>query len=250
LAGVTVRALHHYDRLGLLRPKRARNGYRAYTEQDLVRLEQIVALKFIGLPLQRIKRLLDQGGLELAWTLEMQRTVLEAKRGLLDQAIEAIRQAERAVESGEPPATAVLKKIIEVIEMQNDAEWTTKYYNEAAQAKIAERKKVWSPELQERVSREWMELIRDVEAAHGEDPAGDKGQALAARWIALVEEFTGGDPEVTSGLKNLYADRANWPTQLSGRCSPSASHSRFGDLSTRQSMCRSGSSGVTIPAPA
>jgi DNA-binding transcriptional MerR regulator len=220
LAGVTVRALHHYDRLGLLRPKRTHNGYRAYTEQDLLRLEQIVALKFIGLPLQRIKALLDQGGLELAGTLEMQRTVLEAKRGLLDQAIEAIRLAERAVEAGEPPAAAVLKKIIEVIEMQNDAEWTTKYYNDAAQAKIAERKKAWSPELQERVSREWMELIRDVEAACGEDPAGEKGQDLAARWIALVEEFTGGDPEVTSGLKSLYADRANWPAQTQQQMQP------------------------------
>jgi DNA-binding transcriptional MerR regulator len=213
LAGVTVRALHHYDRLGLLRPKRARNGYRTYREQDLPRLEQIVALKFVGLPLRRIKALLDRGGLELGGALAMQRRVLEAKRSLLDQAIEAIRQAERAVELGQPPATAVLKKIIEVMEMQNDAEWTMKYYNDAAQAKVAERRKLWSPELQERVGREWLELIRDVEAALGEDPAGEKGQALAARWSGLVEEFTGGDPEITSGLKNLYADRSNWPAQ-------------------------------------
>ena len=56
LSGVTVRALHHYDRLGLLRPKRAQNGYRAYGEQDLVRLEQIVALKFVGLPLSATGR--------------------------------------------------------------------------------------------------------------------------------------------------------------------------------------------------
>ena len=162
----------------------------------------------------------DRGGLELAGTLEMQRTVLEAKRGLLDQAIDAIRQAEQAVKAGEPPAPAVLKKIIKVIEMQNDTEWTKKYYSSTAQAKIAERKKVWSPELQERVSREWMELIRDVEAARGEDPAGEKGQALAARWVGLLEEFTGGEPEVTSGLKSLYADRANWPTRAQQQSQP------------------------------
>src|ERR1039458_10439771 len=78
----------------LLRPKRTHNGYRAYGEQDLVRLEQIVALKFVGLPLRRIKALLDRDGLELSGALHMQRRVLEAKRGLLDQAIEAIRQAE------------------------------------------------------------------------------------------------------------------------------------------------------------
>lgn len=220
LTGVTVRALHHYDRLGLLRPKRARNGYRTYREQDLMRLEQIVALKFVGLPLRRIKALLDRGGLELGDALAMQRRVLEARRGLLDQAIQAIRQAQRAVESGQPPATAVLKKIIEVMEMQNDSEWMMKYYNDGAQAKVAERRKLWSPELQERVSREWLELIRDVEAALGQDPAGEKGQALAARWSGLVEEFTGGDPEITSGLKNLHADRSNWPAQAQQQVQP------------------------------
>jgi DNA-binding transcriptional MerR regulator len=220
LSGVTVRALHHYDRLGLLRPKRAHNGYRAYCEQDLVRLEQIVALKFVGLPLRRIKALLERDGRELAGALRVQRRVLEARRGLLDQAIEAIRHAETAAEAGQQPDTAILTKIIEVMEMQNDAEWTMKYYNEAAQAKIAERGKTWSPELQERVSRQWIELIRDVEAALGEDPAGEKAQALAARWTGLVEEFTGRDPEVTSGLKKLYADSANWPSQAKQQMQP------------------------------
>ena len=54
LAGVTVRALHHYDRLGLLKPRRTPAGYRAYAARDLEALEQIVALKFIGIPLKDI----------------------------------------------------------------------------------------------------------------------------------------------------------------------------------------------------
>jgi DNA-binding transcriptional MerR regulator len=220
LSGVTVRALRHYDRMGLLRPKRAHNGYRAYGERDLVRLEQIVALKFVGLPLRRIKILLDRDGHEIAGALRNQRRVLEARRGLLDRAIEAIHQAESAVEAGRRPDATILTKIIEVMEMQNDAEWTMKYYNDAAQAKIAERGKTWSPDLQERVSRQWMELIRDVEAALDEDPAGEKGQALAARWTGLVEEFTGGDAEVSSGLKKLYADSANWPSQAKRQMQP------------------------------
>ena len=218
--GVTVRALHHYDRLGLLRPKRTHNGYRAYSDEDLVRLEQIVALKFVGLPLRRIKGLLDRDGLELSRALAMQRRVLEARRGLLNRAIEAICQAETALQAGQRPDAAILTKIIEVMEMQNDAEWTMKYYNESAQAKIAERAKIWSPELQERVSRQWLELIADVEAALGEDPAGEKGQALAARWSGLVEEFTGGDPEVAGGLKQLYADSGNWPDQAKQQMQP------------------------------
>jgi len=59
LAGVTVRTLHHYDRLGLLNPGRhSESGYRLYGERDLARLEQIVVLKFIGLPLKDIRKLL------------------------------------------------------------------------------------------------------------------------------------------------------------------------------------------------
>ena len=56
LAGVTVKALHHYDRLGLLKPGRTEAGYRVYAEPDLERLEQIVALKLRGIPAPEIAR--------------------------------------------------------------------------------------------------------------------------------------------------------------------------------------------------
>ena len=56
LAGVTVKALHHYDRLGLLKAARSQAGYRLYAERDLERLEQIIALKFLGVPLKQIRR--------------------------------------------------------------------------------------------------------------------------------------------------------------------------------------------------
>ena len=58
LAGVTVRTLHHYDRVGLLGPRRGAGGYRVYTMRDLERLEQVVVLKFVGIPLRRIQELL------------------------------------------------------------------------------------------------------------------------------------------------------------------------------------------------
>jgi len=95
--------------------------------------------------------------------------------------------------------------------MQNNTDWTEKYYSDEAKAKVAERKSLWSPELQERVSREWNELFRDIEAALGESPASARAQALAARWRKLVGEFTGGNPEIQKGLNSMYADSSNWP---------------------------------------
>jgi hypothetical protein len=107
-----------------------------------------------------------------------------------------------------------LKRIIEVIEMENETDWMKKYHSDEGWAKVQGRRPQWSPELQERVSREWTELFRDVQATLGEDPAGPKAQALGARWKKLIEEFTGGDREITAGVKNVWADRPNWPSEF------------------------------------
>ena len=169
-AGVTVRTLHHYDRLGLLRPSgRTHAGYRLYAEHDLARLEQIVALKFIGFPLKQIRELLSRKPLDLGPALRLQRTIIEEKRRRLALAVEAIERAEHAVSStagrrAGPRATSgsnqddvweALRKIIEVINMEQNMDWTKKYYSEEGQAAIAERGKQWTPEMLEKSQRDW-----------------------------------------------------------------------------------------------
>src|SRR5437899_10445381 len=90
LTGVTVRTLHHYDRLGLLKPSRySRAGYRLYRESDVGRLEQIVALKFIGFSLNEIKNILKRGSLDLPTVLRQQREAITEKRDRLDLAVQA-----------------------------------------------------------------------------------------------------------------------------------------------------------------
>jgi len=216
-AGVTVRTLHHYDRLGILKPSgRTGAGYRLYQDGDLVRLQQIVTLKFIGLPLREIKVLLDRSTMDFAQTLRMQRLILQEKRSQVEMAIQAIAEAENSVQAGSAPDLAALRKIIEVMERQNNMEWTKKYYTEEAQAKIAERAATFTPEMQAKVTQQWSELIRDVENAiqHHEEPSGEKARSLAERWSKLVGGFTGGDPEIQKGLNKLYADQGNWPSTM------------------------------------
>jgi DNA-binding transcriptional MerR regulator len=215
LAGTTVRTLHHYDRLGLLKPRvRTAAGYRLYEEKDLERLEQIVALKFLGLPLKQIGTLLGSGTVRLTEALAMQRWLLESKRQMLDRAIQAIGEAQSHMRANGGAGTEALRKIIEVIEMENNNDWMEKYQTEESRAKIEGRKQLWSPELQERVSREWNELISDVKAAAGTDPAGENAQALAARWKTLVEGFTGGDSDITASVGRVWQDRSNWPKHM------------------------------------
>jgi len=214
LAGVTVRTLHHYDRLGLLKPSyRSVAGYRLYSQRDLVRLEQIVVLKFLGLPLKSIGQLLKSEAGSLPEVLQAQQIVLTEKRLELDRTIEAVSAARSALHASPEPDWTLITHIIRRIGMQNDTDWTSKYFSEEGKGKVEERKSLWSPELQERVTREWNELFRDVEAALGEDPSGTVAQRLAARWRKLVSEFTGGNPEIQKGLNKMYADSPNWPAQ-------------------------------------
>src|SRR5579883_866574 len=210
-AGVTVRTLHHYDRLGLLKPAAyTETGYRLYGESELTRLEQIVALKFVGFPLKQITSLLDQGTLDLPATLRFQRQIVEEKRRRLDQALQAIVQAEEMLVSESAGRWEALKKIIEVIEMQEKWDWVKQYYTKEQLDELAKR---GTPERMEHGQQAWAELIHDVQASLGEDPAGEKAQALAARWQALIDEFTGGNLEIRQNLERLYADRANWPAE-------------------------------------
>jgi MerR family transcriptional regulator, thiopeptide resistance regulator len=214
LAGVTVRALHHYDQLGLLKPLRnGRTGYRLYRDSDFARLEQIVVLKFLGIPLRDIGPLLKAPkSANLRDILQKQRRVLWERRRRLDAAIVAVERAECSLGANEPD-WKLFTLVVKEIEMQNDNDWTKKYYSENAKMKVDARRALWSPELQERATRDWTKLIADVQAAvaRNEDPSSEAGQLLAARWRELLAGFTGGDPEIQQGLNRMWADRANWP---------------------------------------
>jgi DNA-binding transcriptional MerR regulator len=210
-AGVTVRALHHYDRLGLLKPSgRTAAGYRVYSDRDLIRLEQIVALKFIGFPLSQIRDLLNRKAVDLCATLRQQRQSIAGKRDHLDRAIRAIERAEEVVASGQESEWEPFRKIIEVIQMQTRKDWMKKYYTED---QLADLRKRWSPEVQAESQRGWDDLVRDTEAAlaRGEHPRSETGQQLAERRQKLLDQFTGGDPGMEENLHKLYADKANWP---------------------------------------
>lgn len=215
LNGVTVRTLHHYDRLGLLKPSgRTPKGYRLYGERDFARLQQVVTLKFIGFPLKQIEDILNRGSFDLAKELRSQREIIVEQRSRLEKAVKAIEKVERLLASTAEPDWEVFAEIIEVINMQNDMEWTNKYYSEEAKQKIAERAATFPPEAVEQTQRDWPQLIKEVEAALGEDPASEKAQALAERWSNLVAGFTGGDPAIQQGLNNMYADQQNWPSSF------------------------------------
>ena len=93
LAGVSVRTLRHYDKIGLLRPAaRTQAGYRLYGDADLERLQQILLFRELEFPLKDIKRILDSPGFNHERALDQQIELLELKREHLGNLIGLARQ--------------------------------------------------------------------------------------------------------------------------------------------------------------
>jgi|SRR6478609_5351672 len=95
LSGVSVRALHHYDEIGLLVPKgRTDAGYRLYDDQDLLRLQQIFIGRELGLSLEQIRRSLDDPSVDRKALLRQQRKSLRERA---EQAQAMLRAVDRAL---------------------------------------------------------------------------------------------------------------------------------------------------------
>jgi DNA-binding transcriptional MerR regulator len=92
LAGVSVRTLHHYDRIGLLKPgvRNAVNNYRLYGRDELLRLQQILFYKELGIPLAQIAAILDDPGFDMAEALRQHKLEIEKRRDRMDQLLHTI----------------------------------------------------------------------------------------------------------------------------------------------------------------
>jgi DNA-binding transcriptional MerR regulator len=214
VAGVTVKALHHYDRLGLLKPARTGSGYRLYSDSDLERLEEIVALKFLGIPLKRIKLLLSgRPPLKLSDALQLQRKAFEEKGALIARAIRVIDAIEPGLKTGELADPVLLKRIIEVFEVHSEIELKKKYYS--TEEAWQRRRRYY----EEGPSQEWRDLYEEINAALDEDPASARAQALADRWLKLSVRAWAGDPDVQTDSGTAWMDREHWPPVMKRRLS-------------------------------
>jgi MerR family transcriptional regulator, thiopeptide resistance regulator len=102
LTGVTVRALHHYDEIGLVRPvQRTEAGYRLYGAADLERLQLVLFYRELGFPLTEIKELLDASDLDRGQALRHQRELLWAEAHRLARILAAVDEAITAHEKDE-----------------------------------------------------------------------------------------------------------------------------------------------------
>ncbi len=199
--GLSVRTLHWYDEIGLLTPSYySESGHRLYTPADVARLQQILALRQLGFALEEVRAWLDDADFSPLSLMEMHlnrlREQIDAQRRLCER-LEALAGFLRAAE------TVSVEDLLQVIE---DMTMFEKYYTPEQLEQLKARGEQLGEERIRQAQEEWPKLHAQVQAemAKGTDPTSETVQALARRWMALVNEFTGGDPGIEKSLRNMY----------------------------------------------
>jgi DNA-binding transcriptional MerR regulator len=193
LAGVTIRTLHHYDEIGLLPPTgHSEGGHRLYAEDDLLRLQQVLTLRYLGFSLKQIGGLLDRPDFDLVASLQVQRLALRDRISELEQ-IEATLCAllEHRLATGAwawdqvAHASAVVQRSLahrsEAMEKAHD------YYTPEQLKQFEELDRQTSAEEILAIQQGWTEVIASVRANRDLDPTSPEARAIADRWNAMTE---------------------------------------------------------------
>lgn len=140
--GLTVRTLHHYDRIGLLRPSaRSSAGYRLYGEQEIARLQQILSLRQLGFTLEQIRELLDRRGGDGASHLHVLELHLARLREQIREQQLLCDRLERIAERLRAAEEVSAEELIQSIEAMTMFE---KYYTPEQLEQLAKRARRWA----------------------------------------------------------------------------------------------------------
>jgi MerR family transcriptional regulator, thiopeptide resistance regulator len=211
LTGVTIKALQHYDRIGLLTPVRTAAGHRIYVSRDQARLAHIVALKRVGIPLKQMKLVLDGGDEAVREALIRQQQALDDKRADLARVMRAIRDVQPAVATSSEVST--VDRLTNALEMHDGFAAARKYFSPEAWAR-------WGHHYEDWPTPRWRELFREVESCLHLDPSSDRAEALLSKWLRLWHEDVGDGPiefAIRDGIGKWWADRHNWPDPVKER---------------------------------
>ena len=207
LAGVSVRTLRHYDAIGLLPPGRvAANGYRYYDRAELLRLQRILLLRELGVPLPSIARILDRRDDE-ATALQGHREQLLAERKRLDDMLGAVERTIAGLSGDESVADE------EFFAGLNDArarlrDELAERYGEAAALgfeKAVGETSGWTREDYERLGDEGRRLLLRMASARdrGVSPDSREGLELIEQHYLGVLEVWPATPATYYGLGDL-----------------------------------------------
>lgn len=214
LTGVSVQTLHHYDRIGLLVPSlRQDNGYRLYSESDLLQLQQIIALKYFGFKLSHIKELLA-GDVNVVEHLTLQAKILaENAKNLLEASAKLQSVLSECGNDKSIPWETIIN-LIEVYRMTDQLEksWAGKVLSPAEfkdYVKFTQSLETrFSPSEKQASETEWANIVDAINANLDKDPTSKTGIEIAKRCMDWVSQ--------TYGKEHIHLRIAVWEKGFKG----------------------------------
>jgi DNA-binding transcriptional MerR regulator len=207
LAGITVRTLHHYDEIDLLNPSKVgANGYRYYDDAALLRLQQILFYREIGLELMQIKDILDSPEFDLLSALRSHRATIRDRQNRLENLIETI---DSTIEHLEGKTAMSDKKLFEGFSEEQQKEYEREARLRWGPQNVNESVKRWNSYTkaqQEAVMAEGGEIYTDwVKAMEAGLPAtSDEVRSIVERWHDNIRNFYEPTLDILRGLGELY----------------------------------------------
>jgi MerR family transcriptional regulator, thiopeptide resistance regulator len=204
--GLSVRALHYYDEIGLLSPPRhTESAYRLYGEAEIARLQQIASLRQLGFALEEIREILTRPDTSVQQVIELHLARLNEQIALMEQLRARLEALTRGLEAN---GSLTVEALLATMEVMNRME---KYYTPEQLEMLKLRHQELGDEHIKEVEAEWPELIAKVRAEYeqGTDPADPRVEALADRWMELIHEFTGNDPGIAGAVGRIWQEESN-----------------------------------------
>jgi DNA-binding transcriptional MerR regulator len=205
--GLTVRTLHHYDQVGLLRPTaRTPAGYRLYGPAEIRRLQHIASLRRLGLSLDDITRCLDAGDPPLPEVLDLHLGRLDTDIREATAMRDRLLHIRRQIDDTSIDLDAWLGVIHETLRFE-------RHYAPEEREKLDKQADDLGLDRLGEVQQEWVAIFDELEIHFDEGlpPTHPDVLKLARRAQDLIAEFTGGDPGITRSLQAMYEAEGSRP---------------------------------------
>lgn len=204
IAGVSIRTIHYYDEIGLLKPAFVKeNGYRGYTDTELLQLEQILFFKELEFSLEEIVRIMTASDFDAMAALTDQKKYLELKEAKVKRQITTINKAITTLKGGGKimqTATTTIQDKMEEYKQEAKARWG----NTAAYKQSQERTAHWTKADYDRLAEETESLTQELAGTMDKGFDSPEFQALVEQHHQAIEVFYDCSPEMYRGLASMY----------------------------------------------
>ncbi len=205
MAGVTVRTLQYYDRIGLMQPSnKTESNHRLYKRRDLLKLQQILTLKQLGFTLKEIKSMLNQPNLDLRAALEAQKKSIDAQIEQLQAVSSAMEHAMDVLDTTENWDWDIVQLIIQGMTDKHYLKWVRQHFSDDLLKTLTEQSRDMPIEDITRAQEQWQQIADRVRTNQHLPPDDPTLQQIAQEADQLIQQFTKGNPQVESALQNMY----------------------------------------------